>query len=180
VAPDEEGMPRIRHESEHAMREGIDPRRWQRLRKEDNGSRSNLRSSPTTSRDNVIGKVESGDVLQVWDQEDERWLLVRTGDGVVGFVHRSQIDFSDPPPPRRGDNDEGEKRVPQRPKHHPFAVTLPGKPGYVLNPYTNAVVDVRGLQAGTLVRDPHDPVANRAFRVPLDGSPVRAVIVEDE
>ena len=47
------------------------------------------------------------------------------------------------------------------------------------NPYTNTIVDVRGLRPGTLVRDPRDPVANRAFRVPLEGNPARAVIVEE-
>jgi hypothetical protein len=56
---------------------------------------------------------------------------------------------------------------------------LPGKPGYILNPYTNSIVDVRGMQPGTLVRDPHDPVANRAFRVPLTGIASRAVIVDE-
>jgi hypothetical protein len=35
------------------------------------------------------------------------------------------------------------------------------------------------LLPGTLVRDPRDPVENRAFRVPLDGTPARAVIVEE-
>jgi hypothetical protein len=49
----------------------------------------------------------------------------------------------------------------------------------VLNPYTNSIVDVRGLRAGTLVRDPRDPVNSRAFRVPFQGQPGRAVIVEE-
>ena len=62
----------------------------------------------------------------------------------------------------------------------PRAVSVPGKPGFVLNPYTQKMVDVRGLKPGTLVRDPRDPVQDRPFRVSFAGRPVRAVIVDDE
>ena len=49
---------------------------------------------------------------------------------------------------------------------HPTAKPVPGRPGYVFNPYTNQIVDVRGLPPGQLVRDPADPVPNRQFRTP--------------
>jgi len=39
-------------------------------------------------------------------------------------------------------------------KNHPVASPIPGKPGYVFSPFTNRVVDVRGLSSGTLVMDP--------------------------
>ena len=181
VRLDEEG-PRIRHERLLANREGIKPGRWEKLAKKRSEGRSNLRSSPSTSKDNVIGKVESEEVLDVWNQEDEPWVLVRKADGLVGFIHRSQIDFENRPPAESGESEgagEGSGGALPKEKVHPFGVVLPGKPGYVLNPYTNSIVDVRGLKAGTLVRDPRDPVPDRAFRVPIEGRPSRAIIVEE-
>ena len=175
-----EGQPRIRHERLLALREGIKPGQWKKMRKKDNGSRSNLRSSPTSAKDNIVGKLESNELVYVWDQQSERWLFVRTAKGLVGFIHRSQIDFS-VAPEETGTTplNQSLKEIRQK-KDHPFALVLPGKAGYVLNPYTNSIVDVRGLRAGTLVRDPRDPVKTRAFRVPFYGSAGRAVIVKED
>jgi len=52
-----------------------------------------------------------------------------------------------------------------KPKYR-TAVMIPGKPGYVYNPWTNKAVDVRGIPSGELVRDPQDPNKNHIFRVP--------------
>lgn len=50
---------------------------------------------------------------------------------------------------------------------YPRAVPIPGKDGYVFNPYTNNPVDVRGIPSRTLVNDPQDPdAAKHLFRVP--------------
>lgn len=49
---------------------------------------------------------------------------------------------------------------------YPFATPVPGKEGFVFNPYTNSRVDVRGLARGLLVLDPHDADPNHKFRVP--------------
>ncbi|MEO1835386.1 MAG: SH3 domain-containing protein [Akkermansiaceae bacterium] len=171
-----EESPRIRHERLLANREGIKPGQWKKLKKTEDDVRSNLRSSPTMRKSNIIGKVESGEAVHVWDQEDERWLFIRTDSGQVGFIHRSQIDFT--APPERTGEQEIVNEIKKK-KNHPFAVVLPGKPGYVLNPYTDTIVDVRGLRAGILVRDPHDPVKERAFRVPFQGTPGRAVIIKE-
>ncbi len=175
-----DGGPRIQHERLLAAREGIKPGQWKKLRKTDNGGRSNLRSSPTTRKNNIVGKLDPSETVDVWDQEGERWLFVRTENGLTGFLHRSQIDFSTP---AEGRSDIPEEQVGydiRQRKTHPFGVVLPGKPGYILNPYTNTIVDVRGLRAGTLVRDPRDPVKNRVFRVPFEGTPGRAVIVAED
>ncbi len=174
------GEPRIRHERILATRVGIRPGQWTKLRRTDNGVRSNLRSSPTTRRNNIVGKLNAGVSLDVWDQRDERWLFVRNGDGLTGFLHRSQIDFS--VSSRKGNagaGREGENQMAPR-KSHLFGLALPGRPGYILNPYTNTLVDIRGLRAGALVRDPRDPVKGRVFRVPFEGSPGRAVIIKEE
>ena len=46
------------------------------------------------------------------------------------------------------------------------ATLIPGKEGFVFNPFTNNPVDVRGIPSGTLVRDPQDPNKDHKFRVP--------------
>ena len=174
------GGARIRHERLLATREGIRPGQWKKLRKTDNGGRSNLRSSPTTQKNNIVGKVESKEAVHVWDQKDERWLFVRTENGLTGFLHRSQIDFSVPPQGSATPSEEQAEHEIRQQKNHPFGMVLPGRPGFILNPYTNTIVDVRGLPVGTLVRDPRDPVKRRAFRVPFEGAPGRAVIVKED
>ena len=52
-----------------------------------------------------------------------------------------------------------------KPKY-PTAAPVPGKAGYVFNPYTQGTVDVRGIAPGTLVRDPEDDDPSHKFRVP--------------
>ena len=50
---------------------------------------------------------------------------------------------------------------------YPRAIPIPGKDGYVFNPYTNNPVDVRAIPSGTLVKDPQDPDGDKHFfRVP--------------
>ena len=48
---------------------------------------------------------------------------------------------------------------------YPTALAIPGRPGEVFNPYTNAPVDVSGVPSGRLVTDPND-AQGRKFRVP--------------
>jgi hypothetical protein len=49
----------------------------------------------------------------------------------------------------------------------PVAAQLPDRPGFVLSPFNNKLIDVRGLAPGTLVRDPTYPAEERRFfRVP--------------
>ena len=62
---------------------------------------------------------------------------------------------------------------PQNPASEPpprqdyrVAVPIPGKEGFVFNPFTNDPVDVRAIPSGTLVRDPNDPDPDHKFRVP--------------
>lgn len=51
-------------------------------------------------------------------------------------------------------------------KGYPVARKVPDKEGYVYNPYTKSVVDVRGLKQYQLVRDPLDLDPRHAFRTP--------------
>ena len=46
------------------------------------------------------------------------------------------------------------------------AISIPGKPGFVFNPWTNKAVDVRGIPGGSVVRDPNDGNPDHKFRVP--------------
>ncbi len=48
----------------------------------------------------------------------------------------------------------------------PTAKFLDSRPGFVFNPYTGNIVDVRGLNSGQLVRDPEDPEKTHTFYVP--------------
>ena len=64
-----------------------------------------------------------------------------------------------------------EKKVVTAPK--PAAPTVikkaskvPGKEGFVFNPYTYNQVDVRGVPSGSKVRDPNDANPAHVFRVP--------------
>jgi len=56
--------------------------------------------------------------------------------------------------------------IPPPKRDYRTAVAIPGKQGFVFNPFTNNPVDVRAIPAGTLVRDPNDPDAEHKFRVP--------------
>jgi hypothetical protein len=55
---------------------------------------------------------------------------------------------------------------PPAPGKYKIAKNIPGKPGYVSNPFTGGDVDVRGIPPGALVRDPNDQNPDHTFRVP--------------
>ncbi len=46
------------------------------------------------------------------------------------------------------------------------AEKVPGRPGFVLNPYNQNMVDVQGIPSGIKIRDPHDPDESHVFLVP--------------
>jgi hypothetical protein len=52
------------------------------------------------------------------------------------------------------------------PPEYRTAAAIPGKPGFLFNPWTNGEVDVRGVPPGSLVRDPKDPNPDHKFRTP--------------
>ena len=50
---------------------------------------------------------------------------------------------------------------------YPVAMKAPGKEGYVLSPFNNKLIDVKGMPSGQLVSDPTYPEsAKKFFRVP--------------
>lgn len=51
-------------------------------------------------------------------------------------------------------------------KNYPTASPVEGRPGFVYNPYTHGIVDVKGIAPGKLCRDPEDPDESHKFRVP--------------
>ncbi len=54
-----------------------------------------------------------------------------------------------------------------RPADYPFATPVVGQEGFVLSPYNQKKIDVRGIATGTLVRDPTYPEEEKKFfRVP--------------
>lgn len=74
----------------------------------------------------------------------------------------------------RPSSETAEKKTVSKPKptkkpkkSYPTASAVPGKEGFVISPYTNRVIDVRGMPSGKLVKDPDDPSdAKNFFRVP--------------
>ncbi|MDP0490504.1 MAG: hypothetical protein Q7Q71_05595 [Verrucomicrobiota bacterium JB023] len=63
--------------------------------------------------------------------------------------------------------------LPSVKRQYPYAIPVPGRPGWVYNPETHQPVDVRGVEAGELVYDPRDP-ANRypdGTLMPVDEMP---------
>lgn len=47
----------------------------------------------------------------------------------------------------------------------PYAVPVPGRYGYVFNPFTGKMVDVRGVPEGMVVTDPNGPSPDHRFRI---------------
>ena len=75
---------------------------------------------------------------------------------------------SDEPASSGSDDTPVDVPAPPEPKtDYPRGLAIPGKPGFVFNPYNNNPVDVRGIPPGTLVIDPADPEKDKhKFRVP--------------
>ncbi len=69
--------------------------------------------------------------------------------------------------PTTDGSDTAPKPATTEKRDYTVANKVPGKEGFVLSPYNNKVVDVRGIESGTLVRDPTYPAADKKyFRVP--------------
>mgnify|MGYP001827734096 CR=1 FL=1 len=79
-----------------------------------------------------------------------------------GGTEATGTEGTTPSAPNGGGNGANQAGKP----NYPYALPIPGKDGFVFNPYTNNPVDVRGIPSGTLVRDPQDPNADHKFRVP--------------
>ncbi len=72
---------------------------------------------------------------------------------------------------RRREAQNSTPSAPPKPKtppkpNYPTASSVPGKPGFVFNPYTHNIVDVKGIGSGKLCRDPEDGDSTHKFRVP--------------
>lgn len=82
---------------------------------------------------------------------------------VIGDKDSSPSSIPRPTPqPRVPSTPQGEPAPPK----YKTAERVPGRAGYVFNPWTNGEVDVRGIPKGSLVRDPKDSNKDHKFRVP--------------
>lgn len=79
--------------------------------------------------------------------------------------NRDRLDRERRQREREARNDRPTTRTDTKPKY-PTAAAVPGKPGFVFNPYTHNIVDVKGIGSGKLVRDPEDNDPTHKFRVP--------------
>ncbi|MGJ8697751.1 MAG: hypothetical protein ACSHYF_15645 [Verrucomicrobiaceae bacterium] len=79
-------------------------------------------------------------------------------------VTASSDPFAVPPRPKN----TPDPVLPKAPQPGMFKVAkaIPGKPGYVTNPFTGGEVDCRGIPAGSLVLDPKDRNPEHKFRIP--------------
>ena len=75
--------------------------------------------------------------------------------------------ISGQPPEPGTSNTTGKKEETKKTADYPFGSKVPGKDGFVLSPYNNKLVDVRGFPSGQLVQDPTYPASEKKyFRVP--------------
>lgn len=74
----------------------------------------------------------------------------------------------DPLPTKSGRPLESQPHPTGKPPGYPYADKVPGQPGFVVSPITGKPIDVRGMPAGTLVKDPTAPAEmdKPYFRVP--------------
>lgn len=56
-------------------------------------------------------------------------------------------------------------RIPEK-RSYPIALAIPGKPGFVYNPYNNNPVFIKDIPSGKTVLDPQDPNKEHKFKVP--------------
>lgn len=115
------------------------------------GSNDQNAQAPTTTPDGseMVDSAEQERIRQA--RED----AARTANGGTA----DDPEGSDPPSNDGGTTTSGGS-------DYRRAILIPGKEGFVFNPFTNNPVDVRGIPSGTLVRDPQDPNTEHKFRVP--------------
>jgi hypothetical protein len=67
-------------------------------------------------------------------------------------------------------SDSGESQEAQQPP----AKSIPGKPGFVINPYDKTEFDASNMEPGSVVMDPNStPDSPRFFQIPKDHVPLR-------
>ncbi len=86
-------------------------------------------------------------------------------DGVVSVAGVVRKSIPIPAPVKKPTTPEPEVTKPDPAKYR-TASAVPGKEGFVFNPWTNKQVDVRGIESGQLVRDPEDNDPTHKFRIP--------------
>ncbi len=77
------------------------------------------------------------------------------------------ISGQTPEPGTSNPTGPGKKEETKKTADYQFGSKVPGKEGFVLSPYNNKLVDVRGFPSGQLVQDPTFPASEKKyFRVP--------------
>ncbi len=125
---------------------------------------SSLPGSPTfraTPQGSLGGneRVTSGDLRNLREQREAAGSehLIHNGRGHGGEIPREQRTGSGDP---NYDEDGVLATLPPLDIDYRYAVPVPGRKGWVYNPFTNRPVDVRGVDSGRLIYDERDP-ANR-------------------
>ena len=117
--------------------------------------------NPSEQAPNADGPTTAPDGSEMVDSAEQERLRQAREDAAGGADGGTEgnPEASDPPNNDGGTTSSGGS-------DYRRAILIPGKEGFVFNPFTNNPVDVRGIPSGTLVRDPQDPNTEHKFRVP--------------
>ncbi len=102
-------------------------------------------------------RLTSGELRQLREQREgvENERLIRSGSG---GQTGGRWNGSTPGPNREAPFDESNlPPLPPLRTDYQYALPVPGRNGWVYNPYTNRPVDVRGVESGRLIYDERDP-----------------------
>jgi len=117
-----------------------------------------------TGRTRVIGRSKPQGLTATWHPEKKGIFISPYNEEeikAIGVVTGSKVT----------DSDGNELIAPpfedSPVKLYPIGLSVPNRPGYALNPFTQNPVDIRGIPPGSLVMDPVDPAkADHKFRTP--------------
>lgn len=126
----------------------------------------NLVLGPNQPYEKSIAQLER----ELAERKAEEKLRIEALERSIEEAAQDRVARDTPPvtnPTTASDQTPSVETNPNRKKTYQTARKIPGKSGYVFNPWTMEPVDVRGIPSGSLVQDPNDPNKSiHRFRVP--------------
>ena len=121
---------------------------------------------PNQPHQKTIAQLER----ELAERKAEEKRLIKARERSIEATARDRVARDTPPvsnPTTTSDPRPPVTKTVKTKKNYPVARKIPGKSGFVYNPYTNEAVDVRGLPSGALAHDPSDPNKSiHKFRLP--------------
>ncbi len=126
----------------------------------------NLVLGPNQPYEKTIAQLER----ELAERKAEEKLRIEALERSIEEAAQDRVALDAPPgtnPTTTSDQTPSVETNTNRKKTYQTARKIPGKSGYVFNPWTMEPVDVRGIPSGSLVQDPNDPNKSiHRFRVP--------------